>query len=405
MSYFDQIDNTIFSIRTGDGNLFFPNWKGGSKETEYNTSMFDFISVTGTLVDRKKPRSPFFDLVFYFQGEDYLDIAKGFEISASDSRPWLVTHPIYGEISGQPLSLKRDDSNLNIVEITIPFWESIEAEYPFTNFNIKDNTRQKKAKLFTLCASSYITNNSIKTKDISKIKSNVLLMSSSMKSMQDNSTYSDFQNQLNKTLKAVDNLLKDPFEAIQQVQNFIDLPSTYLQVLEARISAYESIYTRLKSTINTVSDKKYFESASASVIGSLSVVLINPIQEDYVLVSDVFKASQRLSKIYNDYISILDSVSVSAYDVNNSFNPDASVQSELSSLVQYTIANLYKLSFDAKREKIIFVEKDTNPILLVHRYIGLDNDDVNLANFVKTNNLKLKELFLVKKGRDIRITI
>lgn len=405
MSYYDQIDNTSFSIETGDGMLFFPNWKGGTKETEYNTSMFDFISVTGTLVDRKKPRSPFFDLVFYFQGEDYLDVAKNFEISAADSRPWIVTHPIYGEISGQPLSLKRDDSNLNIVEITVPFWKSIQAEYPFTNFNIKDNTREKRKELYALSALSYVTNNPVAPADIPDMQESIVDISGAMKSMQDNSTYAEFQNQLNKGLKAIDNLLDDPFEAIQQVQAFIDLPTTYVQVLESRMAAYESIYTRLKTTIKTVANKKYFETASASVIASMSVVLINPIQGDYVLVSDVFKASQRLAKMYSDYRATLDSVSVSAYDVNNYFSPDASVQSELSSLVQYTIANLYKLSFDAKREKIIFVDKDTNPILLVHRYIGLDNDDMNLANFVKTNNIKLRELFLVKKGREIRITI
>ena len=109
--------------------------------------------------------------------------------------------------------------------------------------------------------------------------------------------------------------------------------------------------------------------------------------------------------MYDDYLAKLDELKVSIYDVNKSFNPDPSVQLELSSLVKYTIANLYALSFNAKREKIINVEKDTNPILLVHRYIGMDKNDEHLQNFIVTNKIKLKELFLIKKGREVRFTI
>lgn len=405
MSYYLDLENIEFKIETGDGRLYFPLWRGGSKETEYNTSLFDFINVTGTLVDRKKPKSPFFNLVFWFQGENYLSIAENFEISAADNRPWKVVHPIYGIILGQPLSLKRNDDNINIVEITVPFWESIEADYPFSNFDIKDNTRDKKFQIDSFASFSYTTNNPIAPDDIPKIKISLVDMSGSMKSMQDNSTYSEFQNQLNKGLKAVDNLLQDPFDAIQQVQAFLDLPSTYAQVLEARIASYEAIYARLESTISSVADKKYFESISASLIASYSVALVTPQNGDYILVSDVFNASQKLATLYSKYLAKLDTLKVSIYDVNNSFNPDASVQSELSSLVMYTISNLYKLSFEAKREKIIIVDKDTNPILLVHRYIGLDFNDENLVNFITTNDIKLRELFLIKKGREVRFQV
>lgn len=405
MSYYDTIERNRFSIQCGDGQLYFPNWKGGTKEIEYNTSLFDFINVSGTLVDRKKPRSPFFDLTFFFQGETYLDDVNKFELSAADPRPWIIVHPIYGYIKGQPLSFKRNDDNLNIVEVTVPFWESIEADYPFSNFNIKDNTRDKKAKVYLYSSESFINNNPIAPDDIPDIADSIVDMSGAMESMQDNSTYADFQNGLNKALKSIDNILDSPFDTIQIIQAFLDLPTTYTQVLEARLGAYEAIYNRLESTIITVANRKYFESIGSSLIASMSVVLITPIPTDYVLMADVFKASQRLDNLYKRYLTKLDDVQVSIYDVNNSFTPDALVQSELSSLVQYTKANLYALSFQAKREKIVYVEKDSNPILLVHRYIGMDNDDVNLAKFVKTNNIKLRELFLVKKGRQIKFAM
>lgn len=403
--YFNTIEGNRFSIETGDGSLFFPLWKGGTKEIEYNTSLFDFINVSGTLVDRKKARSPFFDLTFWFQGPDYLDDVNKFELGAADPRPWIVVHPIYGYIKGQPLSFKRNDENIGIVEITVPFWESIDADYPFSNFNIKDNTREKKGKVYIYAANAYVENNSLTPGDIPDVTDSVVDMSGAMKSMQDNSTYSDFQNGLNKALKSIDNILEAPFDTIQTIQSFLDLPTTYTQVLEARLASYEAIYSRLESTIVSVANKKYFEAIGSSLIASMSVVLITPIPDDYVFISDIFKASLRLDNIYSSYLAKLDEAQVSIYDVNNSYTPDALVQSELSSLVQYTKANLYQLTFQAKKEKIIYVEKDTNPILLVHRYMGMDADDVNLAKFVKTNNIKLRELFLVKKGRKIRLAI
>ena len=59
-------------------------------------------------------------------------------------------------------------------------------------------------------------------------------------------------------------------------------------------------------------------------------------------------------------------------------------------------------TFGAKKEYIVVVPKDTNVILLTHRYLGLDADDKNIDTFVKTNNIHFNELFSIKKGRMIK---
>ena len=110
----------------------------------------------------------------------------------------------------------------------------------------------------------------------------------------------------------------------------------------------------------------------------------------------------KLAATYNDYMEKLDSLKVSVYDVNNTYNADATVQTELNNLVNFTIANLYNMSFETKRERIVFTDKKTNAILLTHRYLGMDDDDVNLATFIQTNDIKLNELFAIEKGREIR---
>jgi hypothetical protein len=394
--------NIRFSIETGDGKVFYPLYKGGEKEREFNTSSFEFINVYGTLVDRKRPAGAKFPLVFYFEGANNIDKADEFESSCEDPRQWIVNHPFYGEIKGQPMSIKRDDSYLNITEITVPFWESISPDYPFSNFSTKDNTREQHRT--TMYAFSLSADNKELYRPIDKTKQTEILgvMGSELKAVQDNNTYADFQNAFNEGLKAIDNLLEQPLSAIQSVQNFLDLPSTYERAIQGRVASYESIYWRLKQSIKTVADKKYFESMAGTILSLISVTAVTPFGGDYLLVSDVEKMVEKINNLYSDYKKTLDDLSVSVYNVKNTFIPDANAQKELNLLVNYVLSNLYVLSFGSKKERIIVVPKNTNVILLVHRYMGLDADDANIETFIKMNEISFNELFQIKKGREIK---
>jgi hypothetical protein len=120
------------------------------------------------------------------------------------------------------------------------------------------------------------------------------------------------------------------------------------------------------------------------------------------LTSDVEYYYNRLGTLYNDYLQTLDNLTVSVYDVNNTYTPDANAQQELATLMYYTIANLYEFTFGTRRLRIVVVTKDTNVILLTHKYLGLDASDENIDTFIATNNIKFNELFAIKKGREIR---
>ena len=229
MTWEERITNIKFSIVTGDGQTYYPFYKGGELEKEYNTSSFEFISVYGTLVDRKKPKSRKLPLVFWFQGADNIEQADRFEISADDPRPWTIVHPFYGTIKGQPISIKRDDSSLNLTEITVPFWESIDADYPVSNFSVKDNTRDRHDAVYSASATSAVTNVDFAAEDVSKQAQSITDMSGEMKSIQDSNTFADFQNGLNAGLKAIDNLLKHRIHGVQRRPKCLPLPvRTYL---------------------------------------------------------------------------------------------------------------------------------------------------------------------------------
>lgn len=401
MTWEERIKNITFSIKTGDGKTYFPLFKQNTElDKEFNTSTFEFIKVAGTLVDRKKPQGRKLTLVFYFTGANCITEAEIFEASCDDPRAWKVNHPYYGLISGQPISIKRDDTVLNVSEITVPFYESIELDYPFVNYSPKDNTREKHKKV--LDAFEEINLPYDETIDIPKNKERAFLIQKEMQGLADADTYSDFQNAFNKALKAIDKTTQNPLEAFRTIQLFLDLPATYERAILGRVASYFNVFYRLKDSIETLSDKKNFEALGGSLIASIALAMVFPVVGDYFLMSSVFDMTNKLRLIYDDYLTTLDGLKVDIYDVTNTYAPIPEPQANLNALVNYTLSNLYALSFEAKRERIVVVDKKTNVILLTNRYLGLDVSDENIDIFIKTNNITLNELFSIEKGREIR---
>jgi hypothetical protein len=402
MSWINKIEDVKFSIKTGDGKEFFPLWKPGEKSVEYNTSSFDFIDVEKSLVERKKPKSGKYPLTFWFQGEDNIERAQEFEDSANDNRYWTVTHPYYGTIKGQPISMSRNDSNYNVTEITVDFWETIVFDFPKSNLSIQDNTLVRRDSIMQNSALAYSSKNVQKSEDIQKNKQSNELVSKSFETIQSDTTNVDYQNTLAKAQKSAENLLVNPNEAILDAQALLSGPSFYdVQVLP-RVNAYKTAFNTLFRGFDSVADKLFFESQGATCLANLCNASVNyNFETDYTIVSDVDYVSSTVLGLYNNYLDLIDNASTSNYDIDNGYQPNAVVQSELHDLVMFTIANLFDLAFDAQQERIVYLPKDSNLVLLTHKYFGLANDE-NMQRFRQINNIKLKELFRIKKGRKIK---
>lgn len=402
MSWQNKLENIQFTIKTGDGKEWKPLWKSGEKSKEFNTSIYDFIDVPKSLVERKQPKSSKYPLTFWFDGENHVDTAEDFERSAEDKRYWTITHPYYGTIKGQPLSISRNDNNLNITEISVDFWESIVFDYPKSNLSIQDNTLVKKNEILGSAATSYSGRKVQEVADIQKNKEANLQMAKAFNNLQTDETYSDYQNALSQAQKANDNLLNDSFDAIFKSEQLLNLPSTYEKKVIDKINGYISAYNGIKRVLNSVSDKLFFESIGASTLASYCNASVNyQFGVDYTVATEVEQVASNLISIYEDYLQTLDNASTSNYEIETNYQPNATVQTQLNELVLYTLANIYNLVFEAQQERIVYTTKETNIVLLTHRYLGSASDE-NIETFRQINNIKLKELFRIKKERKIK---
>lgn len=402
MSWNDKINNVAFSITTGDGKKYFPLWKSGEKSKDFNTSIYDFIDVPKSLVERKQPKSSKFPLTFWFDGDNNVDISEEFEVSSNDNRYWIIEHPFYGTIKGHPLSISRNDINFNITEITVDFLESIVIDFPKSNLSIQDNTLVKKDNVLELAATNYASKKVQEPADIQKLKESNSLISDSFDKIQNNETFAKYQAALSQANKYADKLLTDSYKAISFAQDLLDTPTTFEVPVMVKLNACVSAFKTLLKTAVTKADKLFFESQASTSIASYCNASVNyQFGSDYAVVSDIENAVLNLQMIYNLYVENLEQNNNSIYDVSNSYQPNAELQLQLNDLVIYTISNLYGLVFQAKKERIIYLDKATNIILLTHKYYGLASDE-NIEDFRKTNDIKLNELFELKKGRKIK---
>lgn len=403
MSWQNRLDNIKFSIKTGDGKVFTPLWKNSVKTKEYNVSSYEFIDVDGSLITRKQPKGGKYPLKFWFQGDDNIDQAKDFEDSAADPRAWTVTHPFYGTINGQPLSLVRNDENYNVTELTVDFWESITEDFPQQNISIVDRTEGLKERFLTESSIAYAANIIPTTPDITNTKDANTVIAASFSPVLDNDNNADYQNALSKSLTAADALISEPLNSIESSQTLLDLPSKFTAPIFDRLTAFQDAFFRLSSIeLTTPGNKLFYEAQAGACISGFCNASVNPGDDDYVVRTEIEKVVTDLLEMFNEYLKILDDSQVQIYDTINAWIPNVNTQIALYNLVVFTTGNLYQLAFDAKQERIVYTKKSTNVILLAHQYMGLDKNDDNLNKFIQINNIKLIELFRIKKGRQIK---
>ena len=407
MSWKDKLKNSPFKIQTGDGKEYFPLLKIGSKTREYNSNTFEFIDVENSFISRKKPKSAKYELLFYFQGDNHVEKCDEFEISCNDERFWTIEHPYYGTIKGQPLSLSRNDSSLNLTEISVEFWESIIFEFPLQDLSLKDDIKQKKITLDENLSRSYVNKTELKAADQNRMKQFVGKINLSYNKLLTDVNYNKYQETLSTNFSSIDKMLTDPSSLIKDISDLISTPSDFSSSVSFRITLIENLYNSMKGIIkfSNKNEKSFFECFGASLISSACLITFSPQANDYISKKDVEKISYKIDSIYSDYLKTMDDSQSPIESVSNAFSLDFTSQSILNEIVNKTLYNLFDFAFKAKQERQVEIEKDSNLIVLTHRYLGLDESDENIEIFRKMNNISNKNIFGIKKGTIIKYLV
>jgi hypothetical protein len=402
MSWQTNIESIIFTITTGDGKKYTPKWKNAARSIEYNASLFEFVNVEGTLALRQKPKGAKHGLEFYFDGENAITDGNKFEVSARNTKPWTVQHPFYGTFVCQPLSLNQDNTQLNCSKFNVDVIETISTVYPVSLPIIEDKISQSvvaanavQEQLYTSSPAATVKTSKKKTlvNGLDNIFSKIIGVDSELL---------EFKKLVNNTLVEIEAATADPLAVIRALTALINYPATIEQKINSRINTYEEALNLLFTSFDGTRESKFeFETISGIMIGGILLSSSTNITDDYETRNMVLTIQARIAALYGTLLTRLDGMQTDRADSNTSYIPDYANMSALNEAVNYAVNNLFAIAFEAKQEREYVVDYDTNLILLTHRFYGLDPNDENINKFIRTNNIGLREMLSIPKGRKI----
>jgi hypothetical protein len=387
----ERIENNELAITTGDGKKWYPQWKKSVQDIEYNVSGFEAIDIEGTYVDRKRKKGDKLPITFFFQGEDCVDQAKLFEKSARDRRPWIFKHPFFDIIKVQPTKLKFDFTGLNAVKITGILWETIAFKFPRENFPPQYLVSKAVGVLY----------NDIVLTTVEEIGTPLPVNINPSQSFIDSlenifgkiaETKDDIANVkelARKASSAAQNMVQDVTNFIVYTNDLIIFPLLLVQSTRSKIDSMIEAANSLKDIFFGVPEAapEFYEAFATSLLASLSNLVVDG---DYNKDTDVFYAIDKTTETYAEVRSSYDEISYIQ-------NPNLALQSDI--INSTTIASLYDIAFDTRRQRIIVLGEDSNMVLLAHKYYGPGDD--KLEEFIEQNKLKGDEYLQIKAGREI----
>ena len=403
MSWYNDIYTIDFEIITGDKKAWYPKLtQNYVKNVEYNGTQYDFINRAGSYFARKLPKGRSYPLEFAFTGENNVKNANSFEKSARDMRVWTVTHPFYGKMSAQPLSLEANSSGFDCTIIKCQVIETIVANQPKERPDYSDLVEQKKqivnqkalTALNPIAGGLPIRN----TKYALAVTNNISSRISKITKLENE--YKEFQKNAKNAINELNVATGITQGYIAAAQKLITTPAIVASDIGSRWQVLSSSMEYLGQNLKGMARVGYFEKLfynlmGCTVISAMSTAVITKNNGDLQTRNDVLVYIEKYKYEYNSFLSELYSIE------DKEFIPDHDLMFSLHLLVNETISLMYQILFESKQERIHYPKKDTNIILLTHRLYGLASEE-NLAYLKSTNNIGISEILCVKKDRPIK---
>lgn len=405
MSWLDKIQNDLIII-TGDGKQYKPSWVMTGIEKEFNVTQFNYPDIKGTKVDRRKNKGRVYSLSIFFQGEDHLDQSAAFDISSDDERPWTIQHPLYDTLTVQPLSFKVDHSDANVSKIICPVMETIVEDNPRSSFEPVDQLKLMKENMDiqlesaltkTPAAADGVVLQDVNEKNFKKGIAIITLPAE----------FEEYSNLFNAADSALTTITASPILAMRAITAALTYPYKFTENVKSRLDVLVNEFNNLRDTLagilntNNVAGKQLYQNNQATVIASMCLAAATPLPGNYTNSTGVLSVMDTIIESHDAFLEDLDEIQTINGGKVTSYIPDAQVLITLTDIVNLTLSSLFDIALNSKMERTLYLEEDTNIVVLTHRLYGMDPFDNNMNELIENNNIGRLELLCLKKGRKI----
>lgn len=410
MSWKERANNKL-TIITGDGIPWDFTWKDPSMEIEYNITLFEFPEVEGTFADRRERKGIRIPLTIFFIGDNHIDKWAAFRVSADDKRHWIMKHPYYGTMNVQPIRMGVDQSGENVSKIQIELIETIVEDNPKITRKPQDEINFRATQMQDLRAVSFantVPSPNIKTVNFVRNQTikNYEKGKKALKSTLDSEKYFQlFTDASNKILT----FTSDPLATIRSIQAMVNAPFQFANTVKARIALLVAQVELLNTSVDTITGKQQkasYDTMVSEIVASMAQASVTTQNsdlnvEDYQNATDVVDVVETLQDNYDTYAKNIDSIQSDTGTEEDGYMPDPTNQRDIQDLIDYTCSVLMQIALNGKQERSIILEYDSNPIVLAHRFYGLQDDDSTIDYLIKTNGWGMSENEIIRKGTKV----
>lgn len=416
MSWIDRLNNIVLTVTTGEGSTFTPLFKNASRSRNMNASKFNFNNVQGSLVKRGEAESMAYPFEFHFTGEDHIDESERFNQASLDNRPWRLTHPNYGDVVVQPITLNFNDNNQNDTVVTGELFETIEDSFADSDIDVREdvlkaveNSIDAQVEAFNIeQPSAVLVNTSTEV-----VENNAELNKARAITDIDLATV---QNASNAAINSINNLTNDPVTFMRRTAELARTPSKFYSRIQDRITVLNEAYTELKTSIGLNSsnqEKLLFETTGGVIVSAIAEASIIETQEiadeqfiedntivDYQTRSDVIAVIDAIKQILQDYLDTLGTLQSEIDATPDSYTPQQNSINNAKTAVNKATGQLLQIAIQTRQERRYTVPQEVALLILVHRLLGT-YDSATVESFAENNQINLDEWLQIPQGREL----
>jgi hypothetical protein len=253
MSWVDNIQGIDLVITTGNGVAHTVQYFTSTvtRNMDFNVSEFVFKGKSGTLVRRGTPRGKRYDISFMFTGANCVKDANRFAKDAEDNRAWKITHPFYGGLVVQPISITFDNSVLNVSKIVGTVVETINSGSAPIVVDINNTATLVNAQIGADIASSVPLFTTSNLTTISDTNTNIFnKIKALINTIQENIDY--VTNMYNTAMAVINTVLYSVLTIATAAQNLILAPARFIMDVKSKIAMFEDMLGMLSDMVDDI---------------------------------------------------------------------------------------------------------------------------------------------------------
>jgi len=477
-SFFDKIVDIFnqgpddWAGRMGDniellspnGSAFEAKWRGDSREMDKKLGIFVYPRVRGNVVQDLEVNSARYSIALYFDGKDCDTEAQRFFQAAKEKGVWTITHPVYGFIDLQLISIRE---NMDLVAnggYVLHETEWIEPIDPET--------------LLTASEAAGLINSGVDDFNINAAEQFAADLDDTTEALRENieNVVEGIQNvvdagldplfsivdSLDNLMLSVNNGIEDTLDAAVleplvlggQIQQLIQLPLLGANDIKSRLDYYEDVGDDIIGDLpgSTQTKRKHYNQAlinelvinsivssyakiavtgiSAAQLGrtiasgrltseqilsgvsptiktlpglsTLSVDNLDPVQTR----AQAVELAARIADSFSTLVEGLEAVqsNFSGLDIDKQYFSQRQTYTQAARLIALVIRFLLLSSFDLAVERRVTLARPRSPVeITVAEYGTLGENDVYLDIFLLSNDLHGDEIYLLPAGREVVI--